>query len=140
MNKKLTIDAEDLVLAMQSSFDMEAGWYLDTESGEVLLDRDENGEVIEAMESDPRYLRIEQIPAHEAFGIMEDFVQKLDDEHIAQKLSRALFGIKPFRAFKEALSSHPDVRAAWFDFEQEAALRQAREWCEGCGIDAEWKA
>jgi len=136
---KLTIDAGELILAMHSNVDFDATWYLDKESGEVLLDRDENGEVIEAMADDPRYLRIELIPSHEAFGVMEDFVDELDDELVAQKLSQALSGRKPFRAFKDALFDFPEVRVAWFAFEEEADLRRAREWCENHGIIAEWK-
>lgn len=139
MGKKLTIDADDLILSIQSNFDMDAGWYLDTESGEVLLDRDENGEIIEDMANDPRYLSIEQIPSHEAFAVMADFVDELDDERVAQRLSRALSGRKPFRAFKDALCDFPDVREAWFDFEREANLRLAKEWCENHGIISEWK-
>lgn len=140
MERKLAIDAEYLILAMQSSFDMEASWYLDTESGAVLLDHDENGELIEAMTEDPRYIRIEQIFSYEAFDVMENFVEELGDKHVAQRLARALSGRKPFRAFKDALCDHPDVRAAWFEFEQQAGLHQAREWCEENGIEPEWKA
>lgn len=139
MNKKLTIDAGELVFAMQSSRGMDAEWYLDMENGEVLLDRDENGELIETMDSDPRYLRIEQIPSYAAFDVMENFVATLNDARVVRKLTRALSGRKPFRAFKDALCEFPEVREAWFEFEQQADLRRAARWCEENEIDVQWK-
>lgn len=135
---KLTINADDLVFAMQSVGGIEVCWYLDTKNGDVLLDRDENGEIIKTLGNDPRYLRIEPIPSEVAFDVMENFVEEQNDEHVVQKLTRALTGRKPFRAFKNALCDFPDVREAWFAFEQQDALRRAERWCARHGIEAQW--
>jgi len=133
---KLAINAEDLIFAMQSVDGIEACWYLDTENGEVLLDRDENGETIKFMSKDARFLRIEPIATDVAFNMMERFVAELNDQHVARRLTHALSGRKPFRAFKNALCDFSEVREAWFAFEREAALRYAGNWCSRHGIEA----
>lgn len=142
MDKKIAIDADDLIQAMSWSLDLmggDGGWYLDTETGDVLLVSDAVDDLPEDIEDNPRYLWIEQISPDESYRIMEDFVDTLTDERAAQSLSRALEGRKPFRRFKDTLFDFPILREAWFAFEHEARLRLAEEWCEDNGIAAEWR-
>jgi hypothetical protein len=69
---------------------------------------------------------------------MEDFIDSLGDTKEADKLRDALNRRKPFRQFKDTLCDYPDLREAWFKFEQQALALLAGEWCEANGIEAEW--
>ena len=139
---KLQIKKTDLIDALTSNFEMMGGgWYLDTETGEVLLvtdDINDDDDLAADIEDNPRYLAIESIPSHESFRIMEDFVATLDDPAVVRKLEHALEVRKPFRHFKDALCEFPPVREAWFKFEAAAHVRIAEEWCDANGIEVEW--
>lgn len=141
MDKKIAIDADELIHAMNWRLDLvgDGGWYLDTETGDFLLVSDAVDDLPEDIEDNPRYLWIEQTPSEESYRIMEDFVDTLTDEHAVRSLSRALEGRKPFRRFKDTLFDFPALREAWFAFEREARLRLAEEWCEYKGIAVEWR-
>ena len=140
MTNNLKINPDDLIAALTfgSGGMSDANWYLDTETGAVLMTGDGADDTPEDIDDSPRYLFFEPIPSHESFGFMEDFVGSLSDRRCAEALSRALTGHKPFRRFKDALCEFPSVRDAWFAFERQAHLRLAKEWCEENGIAVEW--
>jgi hypothetical protein len=66
-----------------------AGGISTSETGEILLvTDDDNDDLPEDIEDNPRYLPIELIPSHESFRIMEDFVATLDDPTVVRKLEQ----------------------------------------------------
>lgn len=144
---KLKIKRDELIDALTFRFDMtDSAFYLDTETGHILL-RSEDAEdvagdiedqVPEDIDDDPRYLRIEPIESDESFRIMEDFVETVQDAQAAARLNRALGGRKPFRRFKDVLLDFPHLREAWFEFERVAQARLAEAWCEENDIEVEW--
>lgn len=137
---KLAIDPDGLIEALTFSMDASgAAWYLDRETGDVLLDHEDGDEMPEGFEDDPRYLHIEALPSHVEYGVMEDFLETLPAGRIAEALARALAGRKPFRHFKDALFDYPDVRQTWFTFRDAAYLGLAAEWCEEHGIEPVWR-
>lgn len=137
--RKLKIKLEDLIEALTFRFEItEGGWYLDTETGDVLLESDAAEDLPEDIEDNPRYLWIEPIPSHESYQIMEDFVATVSDRKAAERLDRALAGRKPFCRFKDALLDFPALREAWFEFEHAEHERLAKEWCADNDIDPEW--
>ncbi len=141
MAKKLTIDPQDLIEALTSGIDSyDYGWFLDKSSGDVILAGDGSDVSLSDAEDHPDYLRIEPSPSHDAYQVMADFVDELSDERIANALSRALDGKKPFRRFKDTLLDFPETRAAWFAFEEAADLRRAEEWCKENGFTVEWRS
>lgn len=136
----LAIDPDELIQAL--TFVMEtgrSGWYLDRETGDVLLDHEDGEELPEDFEDDPRYINIEALPSYEEFGVMEEFLDTLPTGRVADDLARALAGRKPFRHFKDVLFDYPDARQAWFAFRDAAYLRLAAEWCEDHGIKPVWR-
>ena len=136
---ELKINREDLIQALTFHFEMtEAAWYLDTETGDILLDSDATDELPEDIEENPRYRWIESISSQASFRIMEDFVATVDDAAVAAHLSRVLGGAKPFRRFKDALLDSPELREAWFRFQDNAHTRLAEMWCEENGIVVAW--
>jgi len=137
--RKLKIDRDDFILALTSDVtDLEGGWYLDRETGGILLDADDGEDLPEDLRDNPRYLLIDAIPSSESFGIMESFVDSLEDGEAARHLAGALDRPKPFRRFKDALFEYPDLRERWFAFENEVHGQMATQWCKDNGIKPEW--
>lgn len=137
----LKINLDELTQALTTRFDMEdGGFFLDTETGDILLKTDGIGEDLlpKDLEDNPRYLLIDPLASHESFQIMEEFVDSLGDTKDADRLRDALNRRKPFRQFKDTLHDHTDLSDAWYAFEQKELARLAGEWCEGNGIEAEW--
>lgn len=133
------INRDDLIEALTMNVDsLGGGWFLDTETGAILLNSDAIDDLPEDMEGNPRYLAIYPIPSHESFQIMEDFVANLGDTKDARSLADALNRPKPFRQFKDTLCDYTELREAWFAFEQKQHVRLAELWCEENGIKVEW--
>lgn len=136
---KLKINRDDLIEALTFRFEItEGAWYLDTETGDILLQAEGAEDLPEDLEENPRYLRIDPMESRVGYRIMEDFVATVTDAGMAARLERALEGRKPFRRFKDALFEAPALREAWFEFEKLAHQGLAREWCEENDIEPEW--
>jgi hypothetical protein len=123
--KTIHIDTDALLYAMEDR-SMERGYFLDWETGEIEVlcydtfveEEDELlQERIEAEEG--RYKRIDPLEPEESFSIMEEFIPTVKNEKATESLLKALSGRKPFRHFKETLSSFPEIREQWFSFKQE---------------------
>lgn len=135
----LKINRTDFILALTSNAgDWDEAWFLDKETGEFWLNNDGVDEVPDDLEDNPRYLPIEAMASHDAFQIMEDFVDELGDSPEAEALQAALNGRKPFRCFKDALLDYPELRDRWFAFEETRLNRLAEAWCDEQGIVAAW--
>lgn len=135
----LIIKLDDLIEALSTdASSIDGGWFLDTETGSVLLASDAIDDLPEDLEDNPRYLAIDPISSHESFTLMEDFVAELGDSKEAYRLAEALARPKPFRQFKDTLCAYPELREAWFAYEQAAYTRLAEEWCEENGIKVAW--
>jgi len=136
---KLKIDRGDFVLALSSDVtQFDSAWYLDTKTGKLLLDTEEDEHLPEDLHENPRYLSIDAITSSEAFEIMESFVDSLEEGEAATRLADALGRPKPFRRFKDALYDFEGLPDRWFAFELEAHARMANQWCEENDIDPEW--
>jgi len=137
---RLEIDPEDLMHALGSHSDsLEISWYLDSETGAVLLDSPDGEELPEDYGDDPRYIFIEPTESHLAFEAMQDFVHTLPEGQLADALQHALDGRKPFRHFKDVLLDYPEARESWFRFEDDFEMRQAAAWCEEHDIEPIWR-
>jgi len=137
----LKINLDDITQALTTSFNtVEGGFFLDTETGGILLSTEgiDDVDLPKDLENNPRYRLIDPMPAHESFQIMEDFVDSLGDTEEAIKLGDALNRQKPFRQFKDTLHQDTNLSDAWYAFEQQELKRLAGEWCEENGIKAEW--
>lgn len=137
----LKINLDDMTQALTTRFDiMEGGFYLDTETGDILLSTEglDDGDVPEDLEDNPRYRLIGPFASHESFQIMEDFVDSLGDTKEAGRLQDALNRRKPFRQFKDTLHEHTKLSDAWYAFERRELKRLAEEWCEENRIKVEW--
>jgi len=140
--KKLKIDFEELLLALEGCPGEEIETYLDTETGEILLlhdDLDEVEEIRERIEADlsERYRLIEPMDSRESFRIMEDFAVSLPESEIKSRLFDVLARGKPFRHFKDTVHSDLSLRDQWFAFRHDALAQYARDWLESIGIQSD---
>jgi hypothetical protein len=155
---RIRIDIDELAAAMT---DHDSEWVLDTQTGKVLMKewlRDPDIRQLEGLEVEPpgdggdelddefdpdldldedRFVWIESIGSHEGFRWMEDFALRQDDERVRERLLDALDRPRPFRRFRDALPAFPEVRDAWYRFEEEKQREAVREWIQSREIDAE---
>ena len=140
--RKLKIDFEELLLALEGFPSADIENYLDTESGEIIPlhdDFDDAAETRERIDAGPpgRFLSIEPLEARESFRIMEDFAASRPESPLRSCLLDTLARNKPFARFKDIVHGELELRAQWFTFRDDALARYARDWLEAHGIAAE---
>lgn len=62
-------------------------------------------------------ISVEPPESHESFGIMENFIDEVDDKNLKRKLINALEHRHPFANFKNTIENS-DYREKWFAFKQ----------------------
>ena len=140
----MPIDRTELILALSTNFVMtESAYFLDRETGELILFNKESKDdpdyrIPDDIQEDPRYLHITPFESYETYPIMEDFIETLEAGKIADRLTQAINGRKPFRHFKDTLLDYPGLSEQWFQFEETALTRMAEAWCKDYHINAEW--
>lgn len=142
--KRLIIDAEDLIGALQNGYD-ELDYYLDLETGEVVFSGEkgvvESDDELEGLleEYPDRFLYIDAIPSSTSWRTMADFIEQLPYGKPREQLTIAVQRGSPFRRFKDTLLNYPDLREQWFAFENHTMLDVARMWLAEEEINAELK-
>jgi hypothetical protein len=134
---QLQVLAEELMEALETG-SPELEWVLDLKTGKVsgLFDPMISGEAADkrfrrTVEANPdRFILIEAISPHESFRAIERFCESLESSRVRAELQSALGRKHPFRAFKDAVSTYPNVRADWFRFKNDWLFACAREWLE----------
>ena len=127
------IDLDDLAEALEDhSYDH--SWWLDPETGDVVLWSDSSKEQGEP-EPEARGLRaIDPIPSYEGYEDMQDFIQRVRNPHARNLLERAIAGRGAFRRFKDTLHDFPELRQAWFRFHDARVARRAIVWLVDEGL------
>jgi predicted nucleotidyltransferase len=128
-----SVDLGDLANALEDH-SWEHTWWLDPESGEVVLWSDYSREQGEPDPESRGLIGIEPIPSHEGYGDMEDFIALVRDPRVRESLARAIEGRGAFRRFKDTLLEFPELRAAWFKFHDARMERRALEWLADEGL------
>ena len=157
----LNINLDELADAMdQLDRDLNE-WYLDTQTGKVVLvdtesiDLEEDEEELDEdapdwqkderetarldKENPDRFVNIPENDRHEAYRLMEDFIATVRDDRANDLLARAIEGKGAFRRFKDTLSEFPVIRQQWFDFEAARKRQWAEEWLESIGLRSTWQ-
>lgn len=97
---------------------------------EALLEADR----VEA-EYNTRYISIRQPHSHEGYRDMERFISTVENDHLRERLWRAISGRGAFRYFKDVLYDHPNERERWFEFKDTRVQRRITRWLESEGIE-----
>lgn len=72
----------------------------------------------ELEENSDDYIEIRKWNSDEAFEMMLDFTEQLNDKKLKKQLSEALNKNKPFRNFKSIIDDSGEVRERWFEFKR----------------------
>ena len=163
--KKLPVDLDELAAAMDQFERDTHEWFLDIQTGKVILirrefldmaegkdDKDEDEDDLpgwqkKALEearqivedTTERYQRVPECERHRGWQLMEDFVAEVPDPRLRERLERAIAGKGAFRRFKDQLFDYPDARERWFAFERDGKRQWAIEWLEELGIESTWE-
>jgi hypothetical protein len=127
------VDLDDLANALEDH-SYEHSWWLDPESGEVVLWSDYSREQGEPDPESRELIPIGPVPSHEGYGDMEDFIARVRDPRPRELLERAIEGRGAFRRFKDTLFEFPELREAWFRFHDARMERRALEWLADEGL------
>lgn len=157
--KKLKADLETIANAMEDTDRMDMDYYLDKETGEVIVlleemfryaeeDQDKVREDLPDWQKEQvklaqdilfknpdRYICIPKRPSYEGYNLMVEFAEKVEDELLREKLSIALDGKGAFRRFKNVIADYPDYREKWFKFRDEKMNKKVIEWLNSIGIE-----
>lgn len=82
-----------------------------------------------------RYLYIQPRESWEAYPVMVDFTEIVEDEHLQELLCVALNGSGAFRRFKDVLYRDPEQQKRWYKFHDERQKAAALEWLEENDIE-----
>jgi hypothetical protein len=128
--------------------------YLDVKTGEVITITSEVADIVEtddmaAAEELPdwqkgeveiakkvlssecdRFVLIPRLESHEGFRFMEEFIDQLKDELVAERLAHAVRKSRPFRRFKDALGEFPEVEQQWFRFKNERMRKEVADFLQ----------
>ncbi len=73
------------------------------------------------------YIQFEPMDSRQAFRVMEEFVETLDNSEIRKKLELGLSLSKPFRNFKDILENYHEYRDKWFSFKEKEYIEYVKE-------------
>jgi predicted nucleotidyltransferase len=128
------LDLSDLCMALEDN-SPEHSWWIDPTTGQTEMWSEYTGDELGLGHPDDRDLVfVEPIGSRDAYGDMEDFVERVRDPRARELLSRAIEGRGAFRRFKDTLLEFPELRQAWFAFHDARMQRRALEWLAGAGL------
>lgn len=122
-------------------------WWLDRRTGELIfispdVAAEEEHELdVEALKrSEPqRLLAIVTVSSRQAYRLMQQFVEQLDDQHAATVLSEAIKQKRAFSQFQDRLHDFPGLREQWLVAEQQGMSELAEQWLKQQGIAVDWQ-
>jgi len=156
--KELKVDFEMIGMAMEDVSRDCMEYYLDKETGQVIVLSEEISRYAEGDEDSiredlpdwqkgeiqiaenirnnnrDRYINIPEKPTYESYNIMVDFAEKIEDELLREKLSIALDGKGAFGRFKRVINDYPDYEREWFEFKEGRIKEEIIEWLSLIGI------
>jgi Uncharacterised protein family (UPF0158) len=133
------LDVDELIAAME---DQNATWFFDKQKGELVFDHPDLDEKmremmdIDQLEENPeRFVKVERVHPSDGFHIMQDFVETVTDEKIAEALNTALEKRHPFRQFKDTLHNYSDELTRWYAYHEARLKEVAEAWIEAEGLE-----
>jgi hypothetical protein len=156
--KELKIDLSMIWEAMEDVNREYIEYYLDRDTGEVIVLSEEATEYAEEeklrddlpewmqdevkvakdiLYNNPdRYINIPEKPSYESYHMMVEYTEGIMDELLKEKLKIALAGKGAFRRFKLVLDDYPDYQQKWFQYKEQRLKAEAIDWLKSIGIEA----
>ena len=135
---------QEQIREIADSMDMGSRFFIHKETAEIITYPDElkcpgfdtepwEEEMNKVEENWPDYMEIDAMESHDAFSIMEDFVEEvLSPGPFKERLIRALNRPKPFRNFNYEIHDSKEYREVWFKFK----LAKQMEWVQEQNVHA----
>ncbi|MFW6122373.1 MAG: UPF0158 family protein [Petrotogales bacterium] len=82
-----------------------------------------------------RYVGIPPSSSRYAYKRMRDFVLKIEDEELRERVYELIQGKGAFSRFKTFLGLHREYLDQWKDYEEKFRKEEAAEWLNSIGID-----
>ena len=123
---------DDILFSME---DQDMTFFIDTL--EVVVITLEDAEEFTDKDNDERFISLPDWDSSSGFRLMERFAAAIRNPLIRDELCTALKqGKGVFRAFKNAISKHPEAEKLWFSFKEKEMKREIIRWYNG--LRAEW--
>ena len=106
-------------LEIKTVLDFDAHFDADTE----LWEEDIN----EIEENYDDYLEIEKKDSNDAYQVMEDFIETIEDTELKRELELGLNLSNPFRNFKDIIDSSGQYRDRWFEYKNDRYIKYVEE-------------
>jgi len=143
--KCLPVDLAELCIALSAESEVsELKWFLDLESGKVILVSREydaaewGGLKPDEIEGNPA--RFRPVPAADPQHHLVDmraFVDELTDGRLRESLELALTAPRPERRFRAVLGWLPEELEKWHGFRQHRFEARAHSWLSTLGVTAQ---
>lgn len=138
MANAMKADFEALLKALDDH-DQEVHYLLDCKTGAVarltLKDKAALADMQQKMTREKgRYVPVPKVKPRTNFEELEQFVSQLTDPHFKQRCKGMLASHRPFREFRDALSTRPNQARAWEAFHRQNLERRARYFLESSGL------
>lgn len=125
--------AEDLDCGFVCYYNFKTGEVVKVLSSEDLMMIDEEGweeELDNLDENWGDFVEFRPFESYEAFQVMADFTEIVDDSALQERLINALNRPKPFQNFKWQIDHSGKYRQMWFDYKGERYIQWVKEQVE----------
>ena len=135
---RIKVESLDIIEAFESN-NPSLTYFLNRESGEVVK-VDEGfcaDETILGIDyfSDPKYIRIPKISDKEGLRIREEYITKVENESLCDRLEQILLGRGSLKRFVDILRVYPSYYKDWIRFKNRKIIRIIEMWFRGLDIE-----
>jgi hypothetical protein len=141
--RTLALEADVLLGALVARDEGLLATYLDLRDGSLVRLYDpmvtgrDNEALLSRIDAEPdRFAEVPRYTRH--YRLMTEFVDTVDDDHLARLLDTALGGREAFRRFEAVLGAWPVERERWRLFREEALEAWAVAWLRSVGVEPDW--
>ena len=142
--RRLGLDGSALLEALVARDEGLLATYVDLTNGELvrLYDPAVTGRSNEGVHTkvDQEPERFAEVPRFtRSYRLMADFVDTVEDDHLARMLDTALTGRQAFRRFDAVLAGWPTERERWATFRRTALIHWAAAWLRSHQLEPDWE-
>jgi hypothetical protein len=130
-------DLDELASHLDGPTDLDEGWLLEVETGQ-LWPRDPAAmagvDEPEDLDDPDRFVVVLGLGSRVGYGDMVDFIDRVTDDLLADRLAVAVQGKGAFRRFKDTLADDEVWWSRWLTFSGERQRARARWWLAEAGL------
>lgn len=132
--RPVAVDLEFLSMALEGASGADFDHALDARSGELTLV--ETSDELEELLADEHQIVLESADRNHGWWDMAEFIERIEDGELAERLDRAIRGKGAFRRFGDLIRNQDDeaLLTRWNLFRDERQLGRARAWLARHGL------